>query len=122
MATKMRAHGFILIVFGMVLLLGNGVGQTAEFPAKPITLIVPVGAGESHDLTARAVASVATDYLGRPIIVQVKPGGGGAIGSDFVSKAAPDGYTLLFGGPGWSTTLPDIVHLPVSIPSLLKSS
>jgi len=108
MAANMRTHGFIFIVFGMVLLLGYGVGQTAEFPAKPITLIVPVGAGGSHDLTARAVASVATDYLGQPIIVQVKPGGGGAIGSDFVSKAAPDGYTLLFGGPGWSTTLPAI--------------
>ena len=53
MAAKMRTHGFVLIVFGIILLLGHGVGQTAEFPAKPITLIVPVGAGGSHDLTAR---------------------------------------------------------------------
>jgi tripartite-type tricarboxylate transporter receptor subunit TctC len=79
-----------------------------EFPTKPLTLIVPVGAGGSHDLTARAVTSVANTYLGQPIIVQLKPGGGGAIGSEFVAKAAPDGYTLLFGGPGWSTTYPAV--------------
>ncbi len=60
-----------------------------EFPTKPLTLIVPVGAGGSHDLTARAVTSVATTYLGQPIIVQLKPGGGGAIGSEMVAKARP---------------------------------
>ncbi len=79
-----------------------------EFPTKPVTLIIPVGAGGSHDLTARAVTSVADNYLGQPIIVQLKPGGGGAIGSEMVAKAAPDGYTLLFGGMGWSTTYPAV--------------
>jgi tripartite-type tricarboxylate transporter receptor subunit TctC len=76
-----------------------------EFPTKPVTLIIPVGAGGSHDLTARAVTSVAINYLGQPIIIQLKPGGG-AIGSEIVAKSAPDGYTLLFGGMGWSTTYP----------------
>ncbi|MCL5808601.1 MAG: tripartite tricarboxylate transporter substrate-binding protein, partial [Deltaproteobacteria bacterium] len=79
-----------------------------EFPTKPVTLVIPVGAGGSHDLTARAVTSVANNYLGQPIIVQLKPGGGGAIGSEQVAKAAPDGYTLLFGGMGWSTTYPAV--------------
>jgi tripartite-type tricarboxylate transporter receptor subunit TctC len=65
-------------------------------------MVIPVGAGGSHDLTARAVISVAVDYLGQPILIQLKPGRGGAIGSEIVAKAAPDGYTLLFGGPGWS--------------------
>lgn len=82
--------------------------QAQEFPTKPITLVVPVGAGGSHDLTARAITSAAPDYLGQPIIVQLKPGANGAIGSDFVAKAAPDGYTLLFGGPAWSTTMPAV--------------
>jgi tripartite-type tricarboxylate transporter receptor subunit TctC len=71
-------------------------------------MVIPVGAGGSHDLTARAVISVAVDYLGQPIHIQLKPGGGGAIGSEIVAKAAPEGYTLLFGGPGWSTALPAI--------------
>jgi tripartite-type tricarboxylate transporter receptor subunit TctC len=79
-----------------------------EFPTKPVTLIIPVGAGGSHDLTARAVTSAAMNYLGQPIIVQLKPGGGGAIGSEIVAKSNPDGYTLLFGGMGWSSTLPAV--------------
>jgi hypothetical protein len=79
-----------------------------EFPTKPVTLVIPVGAGGSHDLTARAVTSVASNYLGQPIIIQLKPGGGGAIGSEIVAKSAPDGYTLLFGGMGWSTTYPAV--------------
>jgi tripartite-type tricarboxylate transporter receptor subunit TctC len=79
-----------------------------DFPTKPVTLVIPFGAGGSHDLTARAVTSVAADYLGQPMLVQLKPGGGGAIASDFVLKAAPDGYTLLFGGTGPNTTLPAI--------------
>lgn len=79
-----------------------------DFPSKPITLIIPAGAGGSHDLTARAFTSVANKYLGQPIIVELKPGGGGAIGSDMVARAKPDGYTLLFGGPNWSTTLPAV--------------
>lgn len=53
-----------------------------DFPTKPVTLVIPVGAGGSHDLTARALASVAPPYLGQPLIIQLKPGGGGAIGSD----------------------------------------
>jgi len=82
--------------------------QAQEFPTKPVTLVIPFGAGGSHDLTARAVTSVAADYLGQPMLVSLKPGGGGAIASDFVTKAAPDGYTLLFGGSGPNTTLPAI--------------
>ncbi len=82
--------------------------QAQEYPSKPVILAIPFGAGGSHDLTARAVTSVAADYLGQPMLVQLKPGGGGAIASDFVSKAASDGYTLLFGGSGPNTTLPAI--------------
>lgn len=96
---------FILLT---ITLLGPQFVEAQEFPTKPVTLVIPFGAGGSHDLTARAVTSVAADYLGQPMLVQLKPGGGGAIASDFVSKAAPDGYTLLFGGSGPNTTLPAI--------------
>jgi tripartite-type tricarboxylate transporter receptor subunit TctC len=94
-----------------LLVFAGGAGVWAaekDFPSKPVTLIIPVGAGGSHDVTARAVTSVAATYLGQPVIVQLKPGGGGAIGSEIVAKAAPDGYTLLFGGMGWSSTLPAV--------------
>ena len=100
--------GWCLIFLAVLLVGAPFLAAAEEFPLKPITLINPMGAGGSHDLTARAVTSVANDYLGQPIINQIKSGGGGAIGSDFVSKAKPDGYTLLLGGPGWNSTLPAV--------------
>jgi len=108
MQKNVGGKGLIYSVLLMLLVLGSQIALAQDFSARPVTLIIPMGSGGSHDLTARAVTSVAPDYLGQPIIIQLKPGGGGAIGSEMVSKAAPDGYTLLFGGPGWSTTLPAI--------------
>lgn len=79
-----------------------------DFPTKPINLVIPFGPGGSHDLTARAVVSVTPGYLPQPVVIQLRPGGGGAIGSDQVAKAKPDGYTLLFGAPGPNSTLPAV--------------
>jgi len=98
----------VYFVFVMVSILGTPFVQAQDFPTKPVILVIPFGAGGSHDLTARAVTSVAADYLGQPMLVQLKPGGGGAIASEFVTKSAPDGYTLLFGGSGPNATLPAI--------------
>jgi tripartite-type tricarboxylate transporter receptor subunit TctC len=86
-------------------LLAAGAGAQ-DFPSKPVTLVVPSSAGGSHDLTARALATVAEKHLGQPLIVEVKPGGTGAVGSSIVANAKPDGYTLLFGGPDFNTTPP----------------
>lgn len=108
MCRQLRREGLVGVILLMLLFFGSPIVQAQDYPTKPVTLVIPVGAGGSHDLTARAVTSVAVDYLGQPIIIQLKPGGGGAIGSEFVAKTAPDGYTLLFGGPGWSTTLPAV--------------
>ena len=108
MVRQLRKGGFVCFGWLMVLLLGSQFVSAQDYPTKPVILVIPMGAGGSHDLTARAVTSVAADYLGQPIIIQLKPGGGGAIGTEFVAKAPPDGYTLLFGGPGWATTLPAI--------------
>jgi len=84
------------------------ISSAADYPSKPITLVVPSRAGGGHDLTFRAVTSVAADYLGQPIVIKLMPGGGGAIGSDYVARSKPDGYTLLAGGLGWSSGLPAI--------------
>jgi tripartite-type tricarboxylate transporter receptor subunit TctC len=100
----------VLIAFAL-LSLSLIIYQTAqgqEFPTKPITLINPMGAGGSHDLVLRAVTSVAHDYLGQPMVMQIRAGGGGAIGSESVARAVPDGYTLLVGGPGWNSILPAV--------------
>lgn len=109
MKRSARWYGAVPVVAILGLLAWAGVSAAGEdFPTKPVTLVIPVGAGGSHDLTARALASVAHQYLGQSLIIELKPGGGGAIGSDLVAKAKPDGYTLLFGGPGWSSTLPAV--------------
>src|SRR4030042_5911375 len=75
------------IIVLMVSILGTPFTQAQDYPAKPVILVIPFGAGGSHDLTARAVTSVAGDFLGQPMLVSLKPGGGGAIASDFVTKA-----------------------------------
>ena len=120
--TRLNATILSGLILGCLTWTGH-VGAAEEFPNKPVSLVIPVGAGGSHDLTARALASVAPQYLGQPLIIQLKPGGGGAIGSDFVAKSKPDGYTLLFGGPGWSTTLPAIEgrsHGPDTLAAVCK--
>jgi len=68
----------------------------AEYPEKPITLVLPVGAGGSHDRNARVFTSVIPQYLGNAIIVKLKPGASGQLGTAEVAKAKADGYTLLF--------------------------
>lgn len=83
-----------------------------SFPTKPITLVVPTAPGGSHDLTARALATVGEKYLGQPVLVELKPGGSGAVGSSFVANAAPDGHTLLFGGPAFNTSPPALENRP----------
>ncbi|SCK61722.1 Tripartite-type tricarboxylate transporter, receptor component TctC [Variovorax sp. HW608] len=70
------------------------------WPTKPIRMIVPFSAGGANDLMARAAAEGASKALGRPIIVENKPGGGTTLGADLVAKSAPDGYTFLISAAG----------------------
>lgn len=71
-------------------------GQGA-WPTKPITYIAPFPAGGTTDILARVIAQKLSASLGQPVIVDNKPGAGGNIGSEFVAKAPPDGYTILGG-------------------------
>jgi tripartite-type tricarboxylate transporter receptor subunit TctC len=68
----------------------------AEYPEKPITLILPLGAGGSHDRNARVFTSVIPQFLGNAVIVKLMPGASGQVGTAAAAKAKPDGYTLLF--------------------------
>ena len=68
-----------------------------KWPQKPITYIVPFPPGGTTDILARAIAQKLGPALGTTIVVENKPGAGGNIGSDFVAKAKPDGYTILGG-------------------------
>ena len=78
-------------------LLGAAGTAMAAYPEKPITIIVPWAAGGSTDILARALGEQLTKSLGQPVIVDNRAGASGNIGSNFVAKAKPDGYTLLVG-------------------------
>jgi tripartite-type tricarboxylate transporter receptor subunit TctC len=65
------------------------------WPSKPITTIVPLGAGSASDIMARVVMEQVSKQVGQTIVVENRPGAGGTIGANLVAKAAPDGYTVL---------------------------
>jgi len=101
----MKRKYIILLIFllslGMLMIAGYGEkAQGAEYPTKPIQIIVPWGAGGRTDINARMFASIAPKYLGQPVVVINKAGGGSVIGGNYVAKAKPDGYTLLAITPG----------------------
>jgi len=78
------------------LLPGEAVAQA--YPSKVIRIIGQVASGSVGDVVARLVAPVLSSKLGKPVIIENRPGGGGTIGANEVARAAPDGHTLLFGG------------------------
>ena len=70
-----------------------------DYPNRPLRMVVPYAAGGGVDIVARAVSQELAKRIGQPVIVDNRTGAGSNIGSDFVAKAAPDGYTLLMASP-----------------------
>ncbi|QJR13747.1 Bug family tripartite tricarboxylate transporter substrate binding protein [Usitatibacter palustris] len=69
----------------------------AQYPNRPVKLIVPFPAGGSTDIVGRLVAQKLSERLGQPVVVENKGGAGGTVGTDSAAKSAPDGYTLTIG-------------------------
>jgi tripartite-type tricarboxylate transporter receptor subunit TctC len=86
----------VAILVAFCSLAGPAVAQS--FPERTITLVNPYAAGGPADLLARTVADGMSDALGRPVVVENRPGAGTAIGARAVVQAKPDGYTLFIGG------------------------
>ncbi len=83
-----------------------GAQAFAQYPDKPITLVVPYSAGGATDLAGRNLAQYAGEVLGQRIVVLNKPGAAGVLGSQFVRTSAPDGYTLLIARVGSQAVSP----------------
>ena len=104
--------GILLAVSGLAMCPVLPV-QAEDWPARPVRLIVPFPPGGGTDNVARIVAKHLEQVLGQPIVVDNRGGAGGAIGSDAVAKAAPDGYTI---GIATSSTHPASVVLQKGVP------
>ncbi len=87
-------HKATNVVLGMVLFSAS-MAASAAYPDKPIKLIVPYAPGGTTDLIARIVAPKLGEALGQPVVILNKPGAGGALGSAYAAKEAPDGYTIV---------------------------
>jgi tripartite-type tricarboxylate transporter receptor subunit TctC len=87
-------------------------GAAAQYPAKPVHLVVPFPAGGPTDVLSRVLAQKLSERWSVAVVVDNKPGAGGAIGSDSVAKSAPDGYTLVMATSSTHSIGPALQKLP----------
>jgi tripartite-type tricarboxylate transporter receptor subunit TctC len=84
-----------LLIVVLVAIATVGPASAQGYPNRPIKFIAPITAGSGTDVLARALADRLTLALGQPVVVENRPGAGGAVGATFVAKSPPDGYTIL---------------------------
>ncbi len=85
------------IAFATLAVLPSSASAQAAWPSKAIMYVVPFAPGGNTDVLARIIGQKLSAEVGQPVVIENKPGAGGNIGSDFVAKAKPDGYTILGG-------------------------
>jgi tripartite-type tricarboxylate transporter receptor subunit TctC len=103
---KMRA-GAALAVAALAAAWSGDVGAQQAYPDRPIRLIVPSAPGGPTDVSARLLSQI-LPKLGQPVVIENRPGAGGATGARFVAAAAPDGYTLLVGNTSVLAVIPAV--------------
>ena len=96
MHTKRKSAVTAAITAGMLAAFSSGIAHAQQkFPSKPIRLVVAFTAGGTPDTLARMIGPRMSETFGQPVVIENRPGAGGTIAANIVSKAAPDGYTLL---------------------------
>ncbi len=110
--TKFRAAVSVRLGATLCAILLGLCAYGQDYPSKPVRIVVPFAPGGPNDIIVRLVAQKLTETWGQPVVVENKAGAGGNIGTDFVAKATPDGYTLLSVGPGSLIINPLIGKVP----------
>jgi tripartite-type tricarboxylate transporter receptor subunit TctC len=108
---------WIIKTFAAALVLaGTAMAAQAQYPERPITLVIPYGAGGATDIAGRNMASVTPKYIPQPVLPVNRTGAGGVTGSASVANATPDGYTMMVARVGSHTVNPAMKsNLPYSI-------
>ncbi len=107
---KQRNLVLAAAVFAMLSTLGGTVHAQQDYPNKAVHIVVPWPVGGVTDIGARIVGAQLSQNLGRPVVVDNKPGANGFIGTEFVAKSAPDGYTLLLVSTTTHAVAPALYH------------
>jgi tripartite-type tricarboxylate transporter receptor subunit TctC len=109
----MKALAGVSIVGACLGLLALGAPASAQedpvkYPTRPIRIVVGFTPGGGNDILARIVGQKLSESLGQPVVIDNRPGGGAIVATEYVAKAAPDGYTLLVGASGAMTINPAV--------------
>jgi tripartite-type tricarboxylate transporter receptor subunit TctC len=108
----MHRHHLSFVIYAFAILFGLAPRPaSADWPDRPVTVIVPFGAGGNTDMMARLGAQHLSAKLGQSFVVENRPGAGGALGTGQVAAATPDGYTLLFSAGANITLTPQVQKL-----------
>jgi tripartite-type tricarboxylate transporter receptor subunit TctC len=101
--------GFLVLALAVLMFLAADVSAQGSYPSRPIRMIVPYPPGAGTDFTARQVGEQYSKVLGQPVVIDNRPGAGATLGHALLTKAAPDGYTLLLGTTGGLVSGPALV-------------
>src|SRR6476660_10508191 len=92
MLTLIQRSALIAVLFSVCL---PNAASAQDWPAKNVTVVVPLGAGSASDIMARVVMDQVGRQLGKTFVIENRPGAGGTVGANMVANAPPDGYTIL---------------------------
>src|SRR5271155_2499672 len=106
-----RLFSLLMLTALLALAVGTLPARAADWPTRPVTIIVPFGPGGNTDTMARLAAQDLTQKFGQNFIIENRPSPGGVIGTRIVANAAPDGYTLLFCASSMITLTPQLEKL-----------
>lgn len=96
----------VAVLAGLVALSITASAFGQEYPTRTVRIVIPYGAGGPTDIVGRVLAQKMSDTMGQPVIVENRIGAGGIVGTEYVARSAPDGYTLMFSASGALVAVP----------------